>query len=89
MAGPSNLGGELIPSGFVALRDETEIHTHMCYAEFQDIIEVVAAMEADVISLETSRSQGTAADITKYLYPNEIGPGVYDIQSRVFLQHEK
>ena len=64
------------------VRDETQIHTHMCYAEFQDIIEAVAEMDADVISIETSRSQmellGTFAE---YKYPNGIGPGVYDIHS--------
>ena len=64
------------------VRDETQIHTHMCYAEFQDIIEAVAEMDADVISIETSRSQmellGTFAE---YEYPNGIGPGVYDIHS--------
>jgi len=72
------------------VRDETQIHTHMCYAEFQDIIEAVAQMDADVISIETSRSQmellGTFAD---YHYPNEIGPGVYDIHSpRIPAQEE-
>lgn len=64
------------------VRDETQIHTHMCYAEFQDIIEAVAAMDADVISIETSRSQMELLEtFGKYQYPNEIGPGVYDIHS--------
>jgi 5-methyltetrahydropteroyltriglutamate--homocysteine methyltransferase len=64
------------------VRDETQIHTHMCYAEFQDIIEAVAAMDADVISIETSRSQMELLQtFGKYQYPNEIGPGVYDIHS--------
>jgi 5-methyltetrahydropteroyltriglutamate--homocysteine methyltransferase len=64
------------------VRDETQIHTHMCYAEFQDIIEAVAAMDADVISIETSRSQMELLQaFGKYKYPNEIGPGVYDIHS--------
>jgi 5-methyltetrahydropteroyltriglutamate--homocysteine methyltransferase len=64
------------------VRDETQIHTHMCYAEFQDIIEAVAAMDADVISIETSRSQMELLQtFCKYQYPNEIGPGVYDIHS--------
>ncbi len=62
--------------------DKTQIHTHMCYSEFNDIIEQVAAMDADVISIETSRSQmellGAFED---FKYPNEIGPGVYDIHS--------
>lgn len=64
------------------VRDETQIHTHMCYAEFQDIIEAVAAMDADVISIETSRSQMELLDaFAGYRYPNDIGPGVYDIHS--------
>ena len=62
--------------------DETQIHTHMCYAEFQDIIEAVAAMDADVISIETSRSQmELLGTFGQYRYPNDIGPGVYDIHS--------
>lgn len=64
------------------VRDETQIHTHMCYAEFQDIIEAVARMDADVISIETSRSQMELLHtFAEYRYPNEIGPGVYDIHS--------
>jgi 5-methyltetrahydropteroyltriglutamate--homocysteine methyltransferase len=64
------------------VRDETQIHTHMCYAEFQDIIEAVGAMDADVISIETSRSQMELLDaFAEYRYPNDIGPGVYDIHS--------
>jgi 5-methyltetrahydropteroyltriglutamate--homocysteine methyltransferase len=64
------------------VRDETQIHTHMCYAEFQDIIEAVAAMDADVISIETSRSQmELLRTFGEYRYPNQIGPGVYDIHS--------
>jgi 5-methyltetrahydropteroyltriglutamate--homocysteine methyltransferase len=63
-------------------RDETQIHTHMCYAEFQDIIEAVGAMDADVISIETSRSQMELLGVfAEYRYPNDIGPGVYDIHS--------
>jgi len=62
--------------------DETQIHTHMCYAEFQDIIEAIAQMDADVISIETSRSQMELLHtFAQYHYPNEIGPGVYDIHS--------
>src|SRR5579859_2084744 len=65
-----------------SVRDETQIHTHMCYAEFQDIIEAVAEMDADVISIETSRSQMELLQtFAQYHYPNEIGPGVYDIHS--------
>lgn len=62
--------------------DETQIHTHMCYSEFNDIIEVVAAMDADVISIETSRSRMELLEaFVKFRYPNQIGPGVYDIHS--------
>ena len=62
--------------------DATQIHTHMCYSEFNDIIGAVAAMDADVISIETSRSKMELLDAFKgYRYPNEIGPGVYDIHS--------
>src|SRR5258707_6758022 len=73
-----------------AVRDETQIHTHMCYAEFQDIIEAVAEMDADVISIETSRSQmELLRTFAEYRYPNEIGPGVYDINSpRIPAQEE-
>lgn len=64
------------------VRNDTQIHTHMCYAEFNDIIEAVAAMDADVISIETSRSRMQLLDaFQKFEYPNEIGPGVYDIHS--------
>ena len=62
--------------------DTTQIHTHMCYSEFNDVIEDVAAMDADVISIETSRSQMELLDaFVAFKYPNEIGPGVYDIHS--------
>jgi 5-methyltetrahydropteroyltriglutamate--homocysteine methyltransferase len=62
--------------------DETQIHTHMCYSEFNDIIESIAAMDADVITIETSRSDMELLDAFKtFDYPNEIGPGVYDIHS--------
>ncbi len=62
--------------------DKTQIHTHMCYSEFNDIIESIAALDADVISIETSRSQMELLDaFADYNYPNEIGPGVYDIHS--------
>lgn len=64
------------------VRDATQIHTHMCYSEFNDIIEAVAAMDADVISIETSRSRMELLDaFVKFRYPNAIGPGVYDIHS--------
>ena len=62
--------------------DETQIHTHMCYSEFNDIMAAIAAMDADVISIETSRSKMELLDAFRnYQYPNEIGPGVYDIHS--------
>lgn len=62
--------------------DKTQIHTHMCYAEFNEIIEWVAAMDADVISIEASRSKmALLGAFQEFDYPNEIGPGVYDIHS--------
>ncbi|WP_439580890.1 5-methyltetrahydropteroyltriglutamate--homocysteine S-methyltransferase [Dyadobacter bucti] len=62
--------------------DQTQIHTHMCYSEFNDIIGSIAAMDADVITIETSRSQMELLDaFADFNYPNEIGPGVYDIHS--------
>ncbi|HEU0228008.1 MAG TPA: 5-methyltetrahydropteroyltriglutamate--homocysteine S-methyltransferase, partial [Arachidicoccus soli] len=64
------------------VKDETQIHTHMCYSEFNDIIQNVADMDADVITIETSRSQMELLDaFVQFNYPNEIGPGVYDIHS--------
>jgi len=64
------------------VEDETQVHTHMCYSEFNDIIEAVAAMDADVISIETSRSRMELLDaFVRFRYPNGIGPGVYDIHS--------
>ncbi|AMO57976.1 5-methyltetrahydropteroyltriglutamate--homocysteine methyltransferase [Endozoicomonas montiporae] len=64
------------------VKDETQIHTHMCYSEFNDIIEYIAAMDADVITIETSRSDMELLDaFEEFEYPNEIGPGVYDIHS--------
>lgn len=64
------------------VRDETQIHTHMCYSEFNDIIESIADMDADVITIETSRSQMELLDaFADFKYPNEVGPGVYDIHS--------
>ena len=64
------------------VKEDTQIHTHMCYSEFNDIIESIAAMDADVITIETSRSNmellGAFED---FRYPNDIGPGVYDIHS--------
>jgi 5-methyltetrahydropteroyltriglutamate--homocysteine methyltransferase len=64
------------------VEDETQIHTHMCYSEFNDIIASIADMDADVITIETSRSDMELLDaFDAFNYPNEIGPGVYDIHS--------
>jgi 5-methyltetrahydropteroyltriglutamate--homocysteine methyltransferase len=64
------------------VRDETQIHTHMCYSEFNDVIESIAAMDADVITIETSRSDMELLEAFEaFDYPNDIGPGVYDIHS--------
>ena len=63
-------------------RDETQIHTHMCYCEFNDIMDAIAALDADVITIETSRSDmELLSSFEAFEYPNEIGPGVYDIHS--------
>lgn len=62
--------------------DETQIHTHMCYSEFNDIMQAIADLDADVITIETSRSDMELLDaFDTFNYPNEIGPGVYDIHS--------
>lgn len=64
------------------VKDETQIHTHMCYAEFNDIIDAISQLDADVITLETSRSDLALLDaFSTFHYPNAIGPGVYDIHS--------
>ena len=64
------------------VEDETQIHTHMCYSEFNDIIAAIADMDADVITIETSRSDMELLDaFDHFKYPNAIGPGVYDIHS--------
>ncbi|PAU94199.1 5-methyltetrahydropteroyltriglutamate--homocysteine S-methyltransferase [Aliifodinibius salipaludis] len=64
------------------VKDRTQIHTHMCYSEFNDIIEHIARLDADVISMETSRSQMELLEaFVEFDYPNEIGPGIYDIHS--------
>lgn len=72
------------------VRAETQIHTHMCYAEFEDILEAIGAMDADVLSIEASRSHLELLEaFVTYHYPNEIGPGIYDIHSpRVPSQQE-
>jgi len=65
-----------------AAADGTQIHTHMCYAEFEDILPSLAAMDADVITIETARSNLQLLDAFRsFRYPNAIGPGVYDIHS--------
>lgn len=64
------------------VRDATQIHTHMCYSEFNDILPAIAAMDADVITIETSRSDMELLEaFHAFHYPNDIGPGVYDIHS--------
>ncbi len=64
------------------VQDDTQIHTHMCYSEFNDIMPFIAEMDADVITIETSRSNMKLLEVFKnFHYPNEIGPGVYDIHS--------
>lgn len=64
------------------VKDETQIHTHMCYSEFNDVIDAIAAMDADVITIETSRSDMELLQAFEaFDYPNDIGPGVYDIHS--------
>lgn len=64
------------------VKDGTQIHTHMCYSEFNDIIQNIADMDADVITIECSRSQMELLDaFADFKYPNDIGPGVYDIHS--------
>lgn len=73
-----------------SVADATQIHTHMCYAEFNDIVQSIADMDADVISIETSRSaMELLGAFVNFHYPNHIGPGVYDIHSpRVPQQNE-
>jgi len=67
---------------YAGVKDKTQIHTHMCYAEFNDIIENITALDADVITIECSRSQMELLEVfAEYEYPNDIGPGLYDIHS--------
>jgi 5-methyltetrahydropteroyltriglutamate--homocysteine methyltransferase len=67
---------------FTGVQDDTQIHTHMCYSEFNDIFDSIKELDADVISIETSRSQMELLEaFAASKYPNEIGPGVYDIHS--------
>ena len=72
------------------VRDDTQIHTHMCYSEFHDILPAIAEMDADVITIETSRSRMELLNaFSQFKYPNEIGPGVYDIHSPRIPQTEE
>jgi 5-methyltetrahydropteroyltriglutamate--homocysteine methyltransferase len=64
------------------VEDTTQIHTHMCYSEFNGILDSIADMDADVITIETSRSDMELLEaFSGFAYPNAIGPGVYDIHS--------
>ena len=64
------------------VRDDTQIHTHMCYSEFNDIIRAIAELDADVITIESARSGMELLEVFRdFHYPNDIGPGVYDIHS--------
>lgn len=64
------------------VEDTTQIHTHMCYSEFNDILPAIGAMDTDVISIETARSQMELLEgFARYRYPSAIGPGVYDIHA--------
>ncbi|QZN96726.1 5-methyltetrahydropteroyltriglutamate--homocysteine S-methyltransferase [Symbiopectobacterium purcellii] len=75
-------GVEAFRLNAAVVRDDTQIHTHMCYCEFNDIMDSIAALDADVITIETSRSDMELLEsFEEFEYPNEIGPGVYDIHS--------
>ena len=74
--------GEAFCLSSMACQDDTQIHTHMCYSEFNDILPAIAALDADVITIETSRSDmELLTAFGDFKYPNDIGPGVYDIHS--------
>jgi 5-methyltetrahydropteroyltriglutamate--homocysteine methyltransferase len=74
--------GRAFRLSYTGVKDGTQIHTHMCYSEFNDIFDSIKDLDADVISIETSRSQMDLLDaFARAGYPNEIGPGVYDIHS--------
>jgi len=65
-----------------SVRDETQVHTHMCYCQFEDVLPAIAALDADVISMETARSRMEMLQaFRQHGYPNEIGPGVFDIHT--------
>ena len=77
-----NWAGGVFRLSSSGVKDDTQIHTHMCYSEFNDIIESIAKLDADVITIETSRSNMELLEaFQNFSYPNEIGPGVYDIHS--------
>ncbi|MDU6150558.1 MAG: 5-methyltetrahydropteroyltriglutamate--homocysteine S-methyltransferase, partial [Haemophilus parainfluenzae] len=74
--------GEAFRLSSMGCQDDTQIHTHMCYSEFNDILPAIAALDADVITIETSRSDmELLTAFGDFKYPNDIGPGVYDIHS--------
>ncbi|WP_439238734.1 5-methyltetrahydropteroyltriglutamate--homocysteine S-methyltransferase [Lonepinella sp. BR2919] len=74
--------GESFRLSSMGVADDTQIHTHMCYSEFNDILPAIAALDADVITIETSRSDmELLTAFGDFKYPNDIGPGVYDIHS--------
>ena len=77
-----NWAAEVFRLSCAGVTDETQIHTHMCYSEFNDILGSIADMDADVITIETSRSDMELLDaFGEFAYPNAVGPGVYDIHS--------
>ncbi|MFK5246938.1 5-methyltetrahydropteroyltriglutamate--homocysteine S-methyltransferase [Glaesserella parasuis] len=74
--------GEAFRLSYMGVQDDTQIHTHMCYSEFNDILPAIAGLDADVITIETSRSDmELLTAFADFKYPNDIGPGVYDIHS--------
>ncbi|MCQ9120836.1 5-methyltetrahydropteroyltriglutamate--homocysteine S-methyltransferase [Rodentibacter pneumotropicus] len=74
--------GEAFRLSTMGCQDDTQIHTHMCYSEFNDILSAIANLDADVITIETSRSDmELLTAFSDFKYPNDIGPGVYDIHS--------
>lgn len=74
--------GEAFRLSYMGVADDTQIHTHMCYSEFNDILPAIAGLDADVITIETSRSDmELLTAFGDFKYPNDIGPGVYDIHS--------
>ncbi len=82
MAGLPGLGVDAFRLATSSVSDETQVHTHMCYGEFNDIIDSIAVLDADVISIETSRSNmELLRAFADFRYPNEIGPGIWDIHS--------